>query len=57
MLQPARTQLRARRLKHYQRSLALLEERLPGSPLVTELRDELRLLARERPALASARPT
>jgi len=50
-------ELRARRLKHYQRSLALLEERLPGSPLVTELRDELRLLARERPALASARPT
>lgn len=52
-----RRELRARRLKHYQRSLALLEERLPGSPLVTELRDELRLLARERPALASARPT
>jgi (p)ppGpp synthase/HD superfamily hydrolase len=52
-----RRELRTRRLKHYQRSLALLEERLPGSPLVTELRDELRLLARERPALASARPT
>jgi hypothetical protein len=34
-------QLRARRLRHYQRSLALLEERLPDSPLVGELRDEL----------------
>jgi hypothetical protein len=36
------TRVRARRLRHYQRSLALLEERLPGSPLVQELRDELR---------------
>jgi len=35
-------QLRARRLRHYQRSLALLEERLPESLLVSELRDELR---------------
>jgi (p)ppGpp synthase/HD superfamily hydrolase len=35
-------QLRARRLRHYQRSLALLEERLPESQLVIELRDELR---------------
>jgi (p)ppGpp synthase/HD superfamily hydrolase len=35
---------RARRLKHYRRSLALLEERLPGSPLVSELRDELAAL-------------
>ena len=32
---------RARRLRHYQRSLALLKERLPKSPLVRELRDEL----------------
>ena len=36
-----RRELRARRLRHYQRSLALLEERLPDSPLVRELRDEL----------------
>jgi hypothetical protein len=33
-------EVRARRLKHYQRSLALLEERLPESPLVHDLRDE-----------------
>ena len=32
---------RARRLRHYQRSLALLQERLPESPLVHELHDEL----------------
>jgi (p)ppGpp synthase/HD superfamily hydrolase len=32
----------ARRLEHYRRSLALLEERLPDSPLVDELRAELR---------------
>jgi hypothetical protein len=38
---PRRRELRARRLRHYQRSLALLEERLPDSPLVSELRDEL----------------
>lgn len=43
--------LRARRLRHYQRSLALLEERLPASPLVRELRDELCALLRDRPAL------
>jgi (p)ppGpp synthase/HD superfamily hydrolase len=35
------TQVRARRLRHYQRSLALLEERLAASPLVGELRAEL----------------
>ena len=40
-------ELRARRLRHYQRSLALLEERLPESPLVKELRKELRLFRRE----------
>jgi HD domain len=33
---------RARRLRHYQSSLALLEERQPESPLVRELHDELR---------------
>ncbi len=38
-------ELRARRLRHYQRSLALLEERLPGSPLVREFCAELGTLA------------
>jgi hypothetical protein len=46
-------ELRARRLKHYQRSLALLEERLPESPLVRELRDELATMLRERVTLAA----
>src|SRR5437764_6476291 len=48
-------QLRARRLKHYHRSLALLEERLPASPLVRELRDELAVLLLARTILAGAR--
>ena len=48
-------QLRTRRLKHYQRSLALLEERLPGSPIVADLREELHVLTREHSAHASAR--
>jgi hypothetical protein len=47
-------ELRARRVKHYQRSLALLEERLAGSPLVRALRDELASLQRERPIFALA---
>lgn len=47
-------ELRARRLKHYQRSLALLAERLAESPLVQELRDELASLVRERTILALA---
>jgi HD domain len=42
---------RARRLKHYQRSLALLEERLPQSPLVAALRDELQSFLGERTLL------
>jgi (p)ppGpp synthase/HD superfamily hydrolase len=46
---------RARRLRHYQRSLAMLQERLPESPLVSDLRDELESFLRERPALAVAR--
>jgi hypothetical protein len=46
---------RVRRLRHYERSLALLEERLPSSPLVKELRDELHSLIRERPTLIRAR--
>jgi hypothetical protein len=42
---------RARRLKHYQRSLALLEERLPQSPLVAQLREELHSCVGERTLL------
>jgi hypothetical protein len=45
-------ELRARRLRHYQRSLVLLEERLRDSPLVQDLRDELPLLPREQITLA-----
>ena len=47
-------ELRARRLRHYQRSLALLEERLPESPLVRDLRDELRVFLQERTSLVVA---
>lgn len=50
-----RREPRARRLRHYQRSLALLEERLPQSPLVTQLRDELQGYLRDRPRLARTR--
>jgi (p)ppGpp synthase/HD superfamily hydrolase len=46
--------IRARRLKHYRRSLALLEERLPQSPLVCQLRDELRSFLAERATLSRA---
>lgn len=45
---------RARRLRHYQRSLALLEERLPQSPLVGQLRDELQSFLHERDVLTPA---
>ena len=48
-------ELRARRLRHYQRSLALLEERLPESPLVRELRNEVSRLPRDRAILARTR--
>jgi (p)ppGpp synthase/HD superfamily hydrolase len=48
-------QPRARRLRHYQRSLALLEERLPNSSLVRQLRDELGAFLSERPLPAEAR--
>ncbi len=48
-------ELRARRLRHYQRSLALLEERLADSPLVRELRDELATIRRAPATLARAR--
>jgi (p)ppGpp synthase/HD superfamily hydrolase len=43
---------RARRLRHYQRSLALLEERLPESPLVRDLHNELVSFLREPATLA-----
>jgi hypothetical protein len=45
-------ELRARRLRHYQDSLALLQERLPESPLVRELRTEISALVRGRAILA-----
>lgn len=51
---PRGSEPRARRLRHYQRSLALLEERLPQSPLVGQLRSELHSFIREREALAAA---
>jgi hypothetical protein len=47
--------VRARRLKHYHRSLVLLEERIPTSPLVRELHDELDALLHERATLAVTR--
>ncbi len=47
--------LRARRLKHYRRSLALLEDRLPESLLVRELRDELGTLLRDHERLTASR--
>lgn len=50
-------ELRARRLRHYQQSLAMLEERLPRSPLVQELRIELTAYQRRwgQPAPARSR--
>lgn len=51
---PARTRdVRARRLRHYQRSLALLEERLSTSSLVHELRLELDRLVHGRAMLVA----
>lgn len=47
--------LRARRLRHYQRSLVLLEERLSDSPLVRDLRDELRLYLAQQATPAGGR--
>jgi (p)ppGpp synthase/HD superfamily hydrolase len=46
---------RARRLRHYERSLAMLEERLPDSPLVRHLRQELRAFLSERSSRLAAR--
>ena len=48
-------ELRARRVKHYHRSLALLQERKPESPLVRDLRGELAALLNERATLAVTR--
>lgn len=45
--------LRARRLRHYRRSLALLEERIPESLLVRELRNELNALLGDRALTAT----
>jgi (p)ppGpp synthase/HD superfamily hydrolase len=45
---------RASRLQHYERSLAMLEERLPTSPLVRELQEELASLRHESPTAATA---
>ena len=50
-----RDDLRPRRLRHYQRSLALLEERLSDSPLVRALRDELQSYLAQRPTPAGGR--
>jgi (p)ppGpp synthase/HD superfamily hydrolase len=47
-----RREVRARRLRHYQRSLALLEERMPESVLVKALRSELQHFPRARLAAA-----
>jgi hypothetical protein len=53
---PGKSRLRKRRLAHYQRSLALLQERLPDSPLVAQLSAELESLTRRAsPRAASAR--
>jgi hypothetical protein len=45
--------LRARRLRHYQRSLAMLEERLPESALVRDLRHELDAFLRQCATIAA----
>ena len=47
--------LRARRLTHYRRSLALLEERLPESPLVHDFRNELGAVLHDSDMLAAIR--
>ena len=52
---PARSRSsRLMRLHHYRRSSALLEERLPDSPLVHELHDELAAF-QHRPASSGGR--
>ena len=47
-LHPTAAKHAARRIHHYRECLRLVEERLPGSPLVTELEYELTLLAASR---------
>jgi HD domain len=54
-VRPRPRELRVRRLRHYERSLALLEERIPSSSLVHELREELRSFLRDRPAVVRTR--
>jgi hypothetical protein len=51
---PGKSRLRKRRLAHYQRCLALLQERLPDSPLVEQLGAELQNLSRGTSRRASA---
>ncbi len=48
-------ELRARRLRHYERSLAMLEERLPDNALVATLRAELQAYLRERSRVGGRR--
>ncbi len=48
-------QLRARRVRHYRRSLALLEERIPDSVLVRGFHDELSALLRDYAPMAETR--
>jgi hypothetical protein len=47
----------SRRLRHYERSLAMLEERQPESPLVRELDDELAAYKRQRATPSGTRCT
>ena len=44
--------VRSRKLRHYRRSLAMLEERLPDSPLVSALAVELSALSDAKGVLA-----
>jgi (p)ppGpp synthase/HD superfamily hydrolase len=50
----ARGPIRNRRLKHYRECLEMLEERLPDSPLVGELRTELAALPEPRKRVLAA---
>jgi hypothetical protein len=46
--------MRRRKVKHYRHCLALLQERLPGEPLVREFQRELEALIASTPALTPA---
>jgi (p)ppGpp synthase/HD superfamily hydrolase len=48
------TPMRRRKVKHYRHCLALLQERLPGEPLVREFQRELEGLLASTPALTPA---